>query len=307
MSLVSLVRGRRGVSGYGYASTAEDVTRGLNLRGQNILITGVGSGLGAETARVLQLRGATIFGAARTLDKAGDACRRLGANAVPVACDLSEPTSVRTCVADIHARGIKLDVIVCNAGIMALPQRELRYGQELQFLTNHLGHFGLVTGLLDVLRERGRVVVLSSAAHQHTLRGGIQFDDLTLEHKYTPWLAYGQSKLANLLFARALAGRLTGTQRTANAVHPGVVTTQLTRHMGSLAQTAAALARGVFFKSVDEGAATQCYVAAHPAASGISGEYFVNCNVARPSRYGRDSALAERLWDVTERIWNGLH
>src|SRR5690606_29144580 len=122
-----------------------------------------------------------------------------------------------------------LDVILCNAGIMALPKRELRHGQELQFLTNHLGHFGLVTGLLDQLRERARVVVLSSAAHQLAPRGGIQFDDLTLEHNYTPWLAYGQSKLANLLFARALAGRLAGTQRTANAVHPGAVATPLTR------------------------------------------------------------------------------
>jgi len=307
MSLVSLVRGRRGVSGYGYASTAEDVTRGLNLRGQNILITGVSSGLGAETARVLQLRGATIYGAARTLEKASAACRQLGANAVPIACELAEPASVRACVADVRARGIKLDVIVCNAGIMALPKRELRHGQELQFLTNHLGHFGLVTGLLDLLRERGRVVVLSSAAHMFAPSGGIQFDDLTLEQSYTPWLAYGHSKLANLLFARALAGRLAGTQRTANSVHPGTIATPLSRHMSSLTQTAAALASGVFFKTVGEGAATQCYVAAHPAASGISGEYFQNCNVARPSRYGRDPALAERLWDVSERIWNTLH
>lgn len=307
MSLVSLVLGRRGVSGYGYASTAEDVTRGLNLRGQNILITGVNSGLGAETARVLQLRGATILGAARTLEKASEACRQLGADALPLACELAEPASVRACVADIHARGIKLDVIVCNAGIMALPKRELRHGQELHFLTNHLGHFGLVTGLLDVLRDRGRVVVLSSAAHQLTPRAGIQFEDLTLERNYTPWVAYGHSKLANLLFARALAGRLAGTQRTANAVHPGTIATPLSRHMGALTQRAATLASGLFFKSVSEGAATQCYVAAHPAASGISGEYFANCNVARPSRFGRDSALAERLWEVSERIWNQLH
>jgi WW domain-containing oxidoreductase len=307
MSLVSLVRGRRGVSGFGYASTAEEVTRGLSLRGQNILITGVSSGLGAETARVLQLRGATILGAARTIEKAQEACRSIGPNAVPVACELAEPASVRACVEDIRARGVELDVIVCNAGIMALPQRELRHGQELQFLTNHIGHFGLVTGLLDRLRDRGRVVVLSSAAHQLTPNGGIQFEDLTLERNYTPWLAYGHSKLANLLFARALAGRLAGTQRTANSLHPGTIVTPLTRHMPSLTQTAASLASGLFFKTVGEGAATQCYVAAHPAASGISGEYFENCNVARPSRYGRDAALAERLWDVSERIWKALH
>ena len=175
-----------------------------------------------------------------------------------------------------------------------------------QFLTNHLGHFGLVTGLLDRLSERARVVVLSSGAHQLTPSGGIQFDDLTLARNYTPWLAYGHSKLANLLFARALAVRLAGTQRTANAVHPGAVATQLTRHMGSLMQSAASLASGLLLKNVAEGAATQCYVAAHPAASGISGEYFVNCNVARPSRYGRDAGLAERLWEVSERIWEAL-
>jgi WW domain-containing oxidoreductase len=306
MSLLSLVRGRRGVSGFGYASTADEVTRGVSLSGQNILITGVNSGLGEETARVLRMRGATILGAARTLDKASDACRKLGANAVPLACELSEPASVRACVADIRARGIQLDAIVCNAGIMALPKRQILHGQELQFLTNHLGHFGLVTGLLDRLSDRARVVVLSSAAHELTPRGGIQFDDLTLERNYTPWLAYGHSKLANVLFARALAGRLAGTQRTVNAVHPGVIATSLTRHMGSATQTAARLARRLFFKSVAEGAATQCYVAAHPAASGISGEYFQNCNVARPSRYGRDAALARRLWDVSERIWDEL-
>lgn len=271
------------------------------------MITGVSSGLGAETARVLQLRGATIFGAARTIEKAGDACRTLGPSAVPIACELSEPASVRACVADMRARGVQLDVIVCNAGVMALPKRELRHGQELQFLTNHLGHFGLVTGLLDRLSERGRVVVLSSAAHQFAPRGGIQFDDLTLERNYAPWLAYGHSKLANLLFARALAGRLGGTQRTANSLHPGTIATPLTRHMSSLTQMAASLASGLFFKTVGEGAATQCYVAAHPAASGISGEYFVNCNIARPSRYGRDGALAERLWDVSARIWDSLH
>lgn len=302
MSLVSRLRGRRGASGYGYASTAEEVTAGVDLRGKNILITGVNAGLGAESARVLALRGATIWGAARSLDKATQACRGLGNGAIPLACDLSEPASVRACVDEVRLRGTPLDVVLCNAGIMALPERELRYGQELQFLTNHLGHFALVTGLLDRLSERGRVVILSSAAHELTPPAGIQFDDLSLKRNYRPWVAYGQSKLANILFARALARRIASTQRTANAVHPGVIATQLTRHMSSLAQTAAGLASGLFFKSAAEGAATQCYVAAHPSTAGISGEYFMNCNIARPSRFGRDDALAERLWEVSERI-----
>ena len=306
MSLVSKLRGRRGASGFGYASTAEEVTAGLDLRGTKILITGVSSGLGAESARVLALRGATILGAARTLDKATQACRTLGPSAIPLACELSEPASVRACVADVKARGVRLDVILCNAGIMALPERTLHHGQELQFLTNHLGHFGLVTGLLDQLSERGRVVMLSSAAHELTPPTGIQFEDLTLTRNYRPWVAYGQSKLANILFARALARRLAPTQRTANAVHPGVIATELSRHMGAWTQAAAGLASGLFFKSPGEGAATQCYVAVHPSASGISGEYFMNCNIARPSRFGRDDALAERLWAVSERILSEL-
>jgi NAD(P)-dependent dehydrogenase (short-subunit alcohol dehydrogenase family) len=306
MSLVSLIRGRRGASGYGYASTAEEVTKGVSLHGQHILITGVNAGLGEESARVLALRGATIIGAARTLDKATQACRSLGPSAVPVACELSEPASVRACVAEIKERGMQLDVILCNAGIMALPKRELHHGQELQFLTNHIGHFGLVTGLLDRLSDRGRVVVTSSVAHELAPGGGIQFDDLTLTRNYHPWVAYGQSKLANLLFARTLARRFAGTQRTSNALHPGMIATQLTRHMSSFEQAAASVSSVLFFKSVGEGAATQCYLAAHPSVAGISGEYFANCNIARPSRYGRDEHLAERLWDVSERLFAEL-
>jgi WW domain-containing oxidoreductase len=301
-SLVSRLRGRRGASGFGYASTAEEVTAGLDLRGKKILITGVNTGLGAESARVLALRGATILAAARTLDKAAAACRTLGASAIPLACELSEPASVRDCVADVKARGLQLDVILCNAGIMALPKRTLHHGQEMQFLTNHLGHFALVTGLLDQLSERGRVVMLSSAAHELAPKNGIQFDDLTLSRNYEGWVAYGQSKLANLLFARALARRFAASQRTANAVHPGVIYTELSRHMSNPLRKVFSLASGQLFKTVGEGAATQCYVAVHPAASGISGEYFMNCNIARPSRYGRDDALSGRLWEVSERI-----
>lgn len=307
MSLVSMIRGRRGPSGFGYASSAEEVTRGLDLRGRNMLITGVNSGLGAESARVLHMRGARILGAARTYDKAVAACRNFGPDAVPLVCELAEPASVRACVAAVKARDLKLDVILCNAGIMALPEREVRYGQELQFLTNHIGHFILVTGLRDLLVDRGRVVMLSSSAHEMApLRSGIQFDDITLSRNYRPWVAYGQSKLANLLFARALARRFAGSQRTANAVHPGVIVTELARHLNPLLRAGMPLIAPMFFKSVGEGAATQCYVASHPSLTGISGEYFVNSNIAKPSHFGRDERLAERLWEVTEQIVQGL-
>ncbi len=306
MSLVSMIKGRRGASGYGYASTAEEVTAGLDLRGKTILVTGVNSGLGEESARVLALRGARIVGAARDLGKASAACRALGPDAVPVACELSEPASVRACVAEVKKQGLKLDVLLCNAGIMALPKRELLHGQELQFLTNHIGHFLLVTGLLEQLTPTGRVVMLSSAAHTMAPSAGIQFDDLTFEKGYKPWVAYGQSKLANLLFARSLARRFAGTEQTANAVHPGVIATNLGRHMGLVARITFPIAAVVALKSVPQGAATQCYVATHPTLAKVSGEYFADCNVSKSSSHGRDDAMGDRLWKVTEEIVAGL-
>lgn len=302
MSLVSMIRGRSGASGFGYASTAEEVTKGLDLTGKTVLITGVGSGLGAESARVLAMRGARVLGAARTKDKAAEACRSLGNGAIPLACELSDPASVRACVDDVKQQGIAVDVLLCNAGVMALPKREVLHGQELQFLTNHIGHFILVTGLLGSLTERGRVVMLSSAAHHRAPEVGIDFDDLTLEKSYSPWGAYGQSKLANLLFAKSLAKRLSGTRQTANALHPGVIATNLWRHMNVVARVAAPVAAAVALKSMEQGAATQCYVATHPSLASVSGEYFADCNVEKPSRHARNEAMAEKLWEVTEAI-----
>lgn len=304
MSLASLLLGRRGKSGFGYASTAEEVTAGLDLTGRTILITGANSGLGLESARVLASRGAQIVAAARSTEKAAEVVRGLPATAehVPLACELAEPASVRAAVDDVKRRGLELDVMLCNAGIMALPKRTLQHGQELQFLTNHIGHFLLVTGLLDRLRDRGRVVMLSSAAHRGTPTGGIQFDDLSFARGYSDWRAYGQSKLANLLFAKALARRLRGTTRTANAVHPGVIATNLGRHIHPLLLALNPVATAIAMKTIPEGAATQCFVAVHPSLEGVSGEYFADCNLASASRHARDEALADRLWDVSERI-----
>jgi NAD(P)-dependent dehydrogenase (short-subunit alcohol dehydrogenase family) len=304
MSLVSLVLGRRGKSGFGYASTAEEVTAGLDLTGKTILITGSNSGLGLESARVLASRGARIVAAARSTEKAAEVVRGLPGTAehVPLACELSEPKSVRAAVAEVKRLGLELDVMLCNAGIMALPKRTVHYGHELQFLTNHVGHFLLVTGLLDRLRERGRVVMLSSAAHRGTPSGGIQFDDLSFARGYSDWRAYGQSKLANLLFAKSLAKRFAGTTKTANAVHPGVIATNLGRHVNPILLALYPVATAIAMKTIPEGSATQCFVAVHPSLEGVSGEYFADCNVASASRYARDEALAERLWEVTERI-----
>jgi NAD(P)-dependent dehydrogenase (short-subunit alcohol dehydrogenase family) len=295
-----------GPSGFGYGSTAEQVTEGLSLDGKTILVTGCNSGLGQEALRVLLLRGARVIGTARTLEKAKGACDAVKGRTVPVACELSDPASVRACVESVKATGHRLDAIICNAGIMALPKLEQAHGIELQFLTNHVGHFILVTGLLDRLAGDGRVVMLSSGAHKMAPKGGIKFDNLSGEKGYTPWGNYGQSKIANLLFAKELARRFTGTKRTANAVHPGVIQTNLGRHMNPVAGMAFGLTGPLVLKSVPQGAATEVYVAVHPAVATTSGAYFADCNVAKPRADAEDPALAAKLWEVTEKIVAGL-
>jgi WW domain-containing oxidoreductase len=302
MSLYAMLKGT-GPSGFGYGSTAEEVVDGLPLEGRTILVTGCNSGLGLETLRVLARRGARVLGTARTLEKARSACAAAGAGrAVPLACELSEPASVGRCVAEVRRLGHRIDALVCNAGIMAPPRREVAHGVELQLLTNHVGHFILVTALLDRLADDGRVVMVSSEAHRRAPREGIRFDDLAAERSYSRWTHYGQSKLANLLFAKELARRLAGSRRTANAVHPGVIHTNLTRHVTKASALFFAIAEPLALKTIAQGAATQTWAAVHPAAARLSGAYLADCNVARPRRDADDPALAARLWEVTERI-----
>lgn len=297
MSIVAWLKGK-GDSGFGYGSTAEDVTDGVDLSGKSFLLTGCNSGIGLETFRVLGKRGARVFGAARTEEKAQKAAAGLDGDLVPVACELSDPKSVRACVQALSKHS--LDGIICNAGIMALPTLERAFGYEMQFFTNHIGHFLLVTGLLSQLAPQGRVVMLSSSAHNGAPLGGIQFDNLTGENGYNSWVAYGQSKLANLLFAKELAKRLPAGQ-TANAVHPGVINTNLARSMPGIARAALAVAAPLALKSIPQGAATQTYVATRPDLR-TTGEYFADCNVAPSSHVSRDPALATRLWEVSEKI-----
>lgn len=302
MSLYAWVK-PKGPNGFGYGSTAEEVTEGVSLAGKTMLVTGCNSGLGLETMRVLAKRGARVIGTARTADKAREACASVAGDTLGLACELSEPSSVRACVAAVHEKGARLDAIVANAGIMALPKLEKAHGYELQFFTNHIGHFILVTGLLDRLADDGRVVMLSSGAHRAAPPGGIDFDNLAGEKSYKDWTAYGQSKIANLLFAKELARKLAGTKKTANALHPGVIKTNLARNMTNpLAGFAFALAGPIALKSVPQGAATQCYVAAHPGAASISGAYFADCNVAKPRADAEDPALAKKLWQRSEEI-----
>jgi NAD(P)-dependent dehydrogenase (short-subunit alcohol dehydrogenase family) len=291
-----------GPSGFGYGSTAEQVSEGISLQGKNILVTGCNSGIGLETARVLSLRGARVLAAARTLEKAQGACSRLTAPSVPLACDLAEPRSVRACVAAVRSSGLQLDAIVCNAGIMALPRLETAYGTELQLFTNHIGHFLLVTSLLSQLADDARVVVLSSDMHRRAPAAGIELDNLDGAKGYSAWRAYGQSKLANLLFAKQLARRFAGTQQTANAVHPGVIVTQLQRHQSPVFSAAMSLFAPLALKSVPQGAATQVYATVSPQLAGVSGQYLSHCNVVEPRADASDPALAEKLWNVSEQL-----
>ena len=301
MSLIGLFK-PKGKSGFGYTSTAEEVTAGIDLKGKTILITGCNSGLGRETARVLALRGARIVGTSRSVEKAEGALIDFGSNHLGYACELSDPKSVRACVSALKKEGLKFDAIICNAGIMALPKLEQAHGYELQFFTNHIGHFILVTGLLAQLTAEGRVVMLSSSAHTMAPKEGIQFENLDGAKEYKPWKAYGQSKLANMLFAKELARQFSGTKKTANAVHPGVIRTNLGRHMPAVANAVFAAVGPIFLKSIPQGAATQCYVAVHPGAGNVNGEYFADVNIAKPRSDADDAAMAKRLWQVSEAI-----
>src|SRR3984957_13524335 len=304
MSLLAIFKSA-GPTGFGYGSTAERVTEGLSLAGQTILVTGCNSGIGQETCRVLALRGALVLGTARTKEKATAACATFPGKAIGYACELSDPSSVRGCVAAVKADGHRLDAIICNAGIMMLPKLQHLHGYEAQFFTNHIGHFILVTGVLEQLTEAGRVVMLSSTTHTRAKQGGIEFDNLDGSKGYGPWRFYGQSKFANLLFAKELARRLAGTQRTANAVHPGVIRTNLIRH-NPILNMAAAVFSPLFLKTVAQGAATQVYVATHPGLANVSGEYFADCNVATPRADVLSAAAAKQLWEVSEQIVAGL-
>lgn len=287
----------RGKTGFGYGSTTTEVLGGLDLRARSVLITGTSSGLGHESARALLAGGAHVIG---TVRRAGSSGALLDAPSFrEVLCDLADLASIGRCVQALAAE--RFDAIMANAGIMALPTCERIHGVERQLFTNHVGHFALVTGLLGQLREDARVVVVTSEAHRMAPRGPIALRDS--EAPYRPLVAYGTSKLANLLFAKALARRFAGTRRTANAVHPGVIETNLGRALESSAlRTAFALVRPLAFKDVAQGAATQCLLAVHPAAAGINGAYWASCNVARASARADDVTLAETLWSDTESL-----
>ena len=288
-------------------TTAEEVTDGLDLTGRMAVVTGATSGIGLETARVLARRGAHVLVTGRTLDKARAACAGIAGRATPLACELENFDEVAECATRIVQLGVPLDMLICNAGIMAPPNLELVRGLERQFVANHLGHFLLVQRLLEAVRAApaGRVVMVSSSAHKWAPPGGIAFNNLTGDKGYDPRVFYGQSKLANALVARELARRLAGSATTANAVHPGLIITNIIRFIPRWQQLLAPLAGLLLrsrIKTVAQGAATTCYVAAHPGVARISGRYFADCALATPEKVMEDDALAARLWMESEKL-----
>lgn len=287
---------------FGASSTAEDVTEGLDLGGMTAVVTGCNSGLGFETMRVLALRGAHVIGTARTKEKGEAACSSIDGRATPVVLELSNFDSVRACARTINEMDAPIDILMCNAAIMALPNLDLVYGIERQFVVNHLGHFILVNDLIGAVKraDQGRVVMVSSGAHNWAPEVGIDFDNLDGSRSYEGWTAYGRSKLANGLFAAELARRLEDTNVTANSLHPGVIKTNLGRHLDR--DTDEAEEDGRYDKTIPQGAATQCYVATSPLLAGVSGHYFADCNPAIPNSLMYDEALASRLWTVSEKL-----
>jgi NAD(P)-dependent dehydrogenase (short-subunit alcohol dehydrogenase family) len=302
---------------FGFDSTAAEVITGIDLTGKRAIVTGGSSGIGIETARTLAAVGAEVTLAVRNTEAGAKTAADITVTTANAAVrvrelDLADPESVATFVSGWSE---PLDLLISNAGVMALPELRLTpEGWELQFATNHLGHFALAVGLHDSLAAAApgsRIVSLSSRGH---LRSPVVFDDVNFSSRpYDRWLAYGQSKTANVLFAIEANRRWSDEGITANAVHPGAIAaTNLSRYLDSdyLEQLRTS---GVYrYKTIEQGAATSVLVATWPALEGIGGRYFEDCNeapvVEHPTQdtgsgvasYAIDPTNAERLWELSE-------
>ncbi|MCU1645255.1 MAG: short-chain dehydrogenase/reductase [Nocardia sp.] len=299
---------------FGAQSTASEVIAGLDLTGYRVIVTGGGSGIGTETARALAGANAEVTLAVRNIEAAKVAAEDIvgdtGNNKIHIApLDLADQASIVAFVADWHG---PVHILVDNAGIMATPELRTPQGWEMQFATNHLGHFALTSGLRDSLAAAGnaRVVVVSSVGH---LNGQIVFDDIHFQRRpYDPWEAYGQSKTANILFAVEAAERWAADGITVNALNPGrIPATNLSRHIGEVQSAPASFepnSTAVSWKTPVQGAATSVLLATSPLLAGVSGRYFEDCNEAAPHQpgirrgvaaYALDPGNAARLWQVS--------
>jgi len=304
---------------FGHDTTTREVLEGVDLTGKTALVTGASGGLGAETARALASAGADVTLAVRNVAKGEAVAQTIrestGRRVDVVELHLDSLPSVRACAAGWLASHGVLNLLINNAGVMACPLERIGDGWERQFATNHLGHFLLTMLLLPALRDGApaRIVNLSSGAHRF---GGVNFDDIHFrEREYNKFAAYGQSKTANVLFAVELGRRLAGSGVTINAVHPGVIMTELGRHLtpedlaGFPGATSVA---DMKFKSFEAGAATSVWAATAPELEGRSGLYLEDCHVAGPatadgvqvgySSWAMDPAAAARLFTLSEQL-----
>ncbi|XP_024967907.1 short-chain dehydrogenase TIC 32, chloroplastic-like [Cynara cardunculus var. scolymus] len=319
MGILSLISGRPGSSGFGSSSTAEHVSASIDASDLTLIITGGASGIGLETARVLALRGAHVIIAARNMKAANEAKQLMltqneNAKIDVLELDLSSLNSIKAFADSFKALNLPLNLLINNAGVMFCPFQLSQDGIEMQFATNHLGHFYLTNLLLDKMKEtatdtgiEGRIVNLSSVAHLYTYEYGIGFDKINDKDGYSDKKAYGQSKLANILHANELSRRLKeeGANITVNSVHPGLIMTDLMRHSFQLMRFLK-LFTYLLWKNVQQGAATTCYVALHPKLKGVSGKYFVDCNEYPASNFATDPELAKKLWDYSNNLVNSL-
>jgi NAD(P)-dependent dehydrogenase (short-subunit alcohol dehydrogenase family) len=290
-------------SGFGKHSTAEDVTHGLNLEGKVAVVTGCTAGIGFETMRVLATRGAMVVGTSRSLERAGEACNSVTGLTMPVQLDLGDFDSVARCADVINDLQTPVDMLICNAGYRGGGnERQLINGIEKHFVINHLGHFILTNRLMGRLyaAEQGRAVIVSSrTAYTDAPDEGIMFDDLEMSADYSDRLAYGHSKLANALFSLKLAELVRGTPVTSNALHPGVIDTELDRNLSSISRFAWSTYLKLKGKTVGEGAATTCYVATIDELGAVSGQFFEDCNavIIRGQGHIQNMAMADELFE----------
>src|SRR5246500_1252687 len=316
---------------FGAKSTTEEVLAGVDLKGKRILVTGVSAGLGVETARTLVAHAADVVGAARDLGKAqrgtsevSKTAAKTGASFELLELDLASLKSVRAAADKLAADGRLFDVIIANAGVMATPFGKTEDGFETQFGTNHLGHFVFVNRIAKLIKDGGRLVNLSSAGHRYS---DVDLNDPNFEATpYAPFVAYGRSKTANILFAVEFDRRHRGRGVRATAVHPGGIMTELARYMPDGAmeawvkqiqeQLAAAGEPPFEFKSIPQGTATSIWAAVVASADEVGGRYCQDCQVAellRPESqlsaisegvrgYALDPESAKALWKKSEEM-----
>ena len=316
---------------FGATSTTDQVLSDVNLKGKRIFVTGVSAGLGVETARSLAAHGAHVIGAARDLTKAEAATAQVRKDAAAnggsfelIELDLANLKSVRACADQLLARGDTLDVIIANAGVMATPFGKTADGFETQFGTNHLGHFVLVNRIANLIRTGGRLINLSSAGHRYS---NVDLEDPNFERTpYEPFVAYGRSKTANILFAVAFDQRHRERGVRAAAVHPGGIQTELGRYtdpsrmqalVDQINKQLEAEGKPAFqWKTVPQGAATSVWAAVVAPAHEIGGRYCENCHVGNivpddavitavsegVRAYALDPNTAEKLWEKSEEM-----